>query len=63
MRAIGSSHQRLDARGKVTGETQFPGDINYPDQLHAKILFARRPHARITRLRCLNTLSTIVQSG
>ncbi len=50
MRAIGSSHQRLDARSKVTGETQFPGDINYPDQLHAKILFARRPHARITRL-------------
>ncbi len=50
MRAIGSSKTRLDARGKVTGETLYPGDLNYPNQAHAKVLFARRPHARITRL-------------
>ena len=41
---------RIDALGKVTGEAQYPGDFNYANQAHAKILFARRPHAVITRL-------------
>ena len=50
MQAIGQSVTRLDAIGKVTGETLYPGDINMPGQLHMKILFAGRPHARITRL-------------
>ncbi|HUF40173.1 MAG TPA: xanthine dehydrogenase family protein molybdopterin-binding subunit [Anaerolineales bacterium] len=50
MGRIGSAYPRIDAAGKVTGETLFPGDIDYPDQLHAKILFARRPHARIIRI-------------
>lgn len=38
---------RVDARGKVMGQTLFPGDINRPEQVHGKILFAGRPHARI----------------
>jgi len=50
MSNLGSAHPRIDAAGKVTGKTIFPGDIDYPGQLHAKILFARRPHARITRI-------------
>jgi CO/xanthine dehydrogenase Mo-binding subunit len=50
MSAIGKSHKRIDAVGKVTGATLYPGDINLPNQLHMKILFAGRPHARITRL-------------
>ncbi len=50
MNAIGQSAQRIDAVGKVTGETLYPGDINMPGQLHMKILFAGRPHARVTRL-------------
>ena len=45
MTIIGKSIQRVDARGKVTGETLYPGDINLPGQLHMKILFAGRPHA------------------
>jgi CO/xanthine dehydrogenase Mo-binding subunit len=45
--AIGVSLTRVDALGKVTGETLYPGDINKPNQAHAKILFAGRPHARI----------------
>ncbi len=45
--AIGQSHGRIDARGKVTGQTLYPGDINKPHQLHAKVLFAGRPHAII----------------
>ena len=50
MPVIGQSIQRLDARGKVTGETLYPGDIDRPGQAMGKILFAGRPHARITRL-------------
>jgi len=45
MAVIGQSIQRVDAVGKVTGETLFPGDINLPNQAHMKILFAGRPHA------------------
>ena len=47
MTVIGKSIQRIDARGKVIGETLYPGDINLPNQLSMKILFAGRPHAII----------------
>lgn len=50
MGSIGHSHIRIDAVGKVTGQTQYPGDIDLPGQLWMKILFAGRPHARIQRL-------------
>jgi len=46
-RSIGKSHPRIDAVGKVTGTTLYPGDRNYDDELWMKILFAGRPHARI----------------
>jgi CO/xanthine dehydrogenase Mo-binding subunit len=46
-RSIGKSHPRIDAVGKVTGVTLYPGDRNYDDELWMKILFAGRPHARI----------------
>jgi CO/xanthine dehydrogenase Mo-binding subunit len=45
--AIGKSTTRIDALGKVTGQTLYPGDINKPGQAYAKILFAGRPHAII----------------
>ncbi|MCW5875768.1 MAG: molybdopterin-dependent oxidoreductase [Anaerolineales bacterium] len=47
MSHLGKSALRIDARGKVTGQTLYPGDINRPQQAHAKVLFANRPHARI----------------
>jgi CO/xanthine dehydrogenase Mo-binding subunit len=47
---IGKSLPRVDARGKVTGETLYSGDISMPDMLHMKILFTDRPHARITSI-------------
>lgn len=47
---VGQSINRVDARAKVTGEALFPGDFATPDMLHAKILFARRPHARILNI-------------
>jgi len=50
MREIGSSVQRSDAKGKVTGETLYPGDINLAGQLYMKILFSDRPHAVIRKV-------------
>ncbi|HJW90440.1 MAG TPA: xanthine dehydrogenase family protein molybdopterin-binding subunit, partial [Anaerolineales bacterium] len=50
MPSIGQSVQRLDALGKVTGQTLYPGDINRPNQAYLKILFANRPHAVIRRI-------------
>jgi CO/xanthine dehydrogenase Mo-binding subunit len=44
---IGKSLARIDARGKVTGQTYYPGDLNRPGMLHMKMLFAGRPHARV----------------
>lgn len=50
MSVIGQSVKRIDAVGKVTGETLFPGDINLPNQAYMKILFADRPHAIVRRI-------------
>ncbi len=47
---VGKSIPRVDARGKVTGETQYPGDLSMAGMLHMKILFAERPHARVLRV-------------
>jgi CO/xanthine dehydrogenase Mo-binding subunit len=44
---VGKPLPRVDARGKVTGETQYSGDLARPGMLHMKILFAGRPHARV----------------
>src|SRR5512134_1550524 len=44
---VGKSLPRVDARGKVTGETLYSGDLVMPDMLHMKLLFADRPHARV----------------
>ncbi len=47
---LGKSIQRVDAAGKVTGETLYPGDINLPNQAYMKILFAGYPHAIIRKI-------------
>ena len=47
---IGKSTGRIDAQGKVTGETLFPGDLVGDDMLHMKIRFAGRTHARVLRI-------------
>ncbi len=44
---VGKPLPRVDARGKVTGETPYSGDLSMKGMLHMKILFADRPHARI----------------
>jgi len=47
---IGQSLHRIDAVGKVTGETAYPGDINLPGQLWMKLRFSDRAHARVTAI-------------
>ncbi len=44
---VGTPAPRIDALGKVTGKTEYSGDLVMPGMLHMKILFAGRPHARI----------------
>ena len=44
---VGKSLPRVDARGKVTGETAYSGDLTRKGMLHMKMLFAGRPHARV----------------
>src|SRR5947207_8339243 len=57
---IGASLPRPDALGKVTGATNYPGDLVRPGMLHLKIVFAHRPHARI---RSLDTSAALAQPG
>jgi len=47
---VGQSISRVDARAKVTGEAKYPGDLVMENMLHAKILFAGRPHARVLQI-------------
>jgi CO/xanthine dehydrogenase Mo-binding subunit len=49
--SIGKSIPRVDARGKVTGETPYSGDLSMDGMLHMKLLFAGRPHARIKSIK------------
>ncbi len=44
---VGRSVVRVDARDKVTGVAKYPDDVVLDGTLHAKILFAGRPHARV----------------
>jgi len=39
--------ERVDARGKVTGEALYPGDITPPNLLFGRVLFSGQPHARM----------------
>jgi CO/xanthine dehydrogenase Mo-binding subunit len=49
-KVVGQSLTRIDALGKVTGETPYSGDLSMQGMLHMKILFAGRPHARVKRI-------------
>ncbi len=44
---VGQAIRRIDAVGKVTGETAYPGDIDLPGQLWLKVRFSDRVHARV----------------
>ena len=55
---VGQSLPRVDALGKVTGETPYSGDLSMQGMLHMKILFAGRPHARVKRIDLDKALAT-----
>ncbi len=48
---IGKSFPRVDAHGKVTGETPYSGDLTMKGMLHMKMLFAGRTHARVKQVK------------
>ena len=50
LRVIGLSRRRIDARGKVTGQTIFADDIFLPRMAHCKLLRSPHPHARIRKI-------------
>ena len=50
LRVIGSARQRIDARGKVTGQTIYADDISLPRMAHCKLLRSPHPHAYIRRI-------------
>ena len=47
LRVIGVPRRRVDARGKVTGQTKFADDIMLPRMAFCKLLRSPHPHARI----------------
>jgi len=57
-KSVGTSHSRIDAQGKVTGETNYPGDLHQPGMLHMKTLMAERPHARVRDIRIDEALAS-----
>ncbi len=44
------SVNRVDAAGKVTGTTLYPGDLTPQNLLHGKVLFSHQPHARMVSM-------------
>jgi 4-hydroxybenzoyl-CoA reductase alpha subunit len=47
---IGQSLPKIDAWGKVTGETKYADDLVLPRMAHAKLLRSPHPHALIKRI-------------
>ncbi len=47
---LGTSEHKIDAPGKVTGETLYPGDLIRENMLHGKVMFSGRPHARMIKM-------------
>ncbi|GAB4422810.1 MAG: xanthine dehydrogenase subunit D [Anaerolineae bacterium] len=48
--SLGKSIKRVDAQGKVTGQTLYPGDRNQEKELWLKLLFSSRVHARVVSI-------------
>ncbi len=47
---VGVGVNRVDAIGKVTGETKYAGDIKLPGMCYGKILLSAYPRARVLRI-------------
>ena len=55
---LGKPLRRVDALGKVTGETRFADDFSMPGMLHMKLVRATVPHARILGIDTGKALAT-----
>jgi carbon-monoxide dehydrogenase large subunit len=49
-RVLGKNYPRVDAADKVSGRSQYAGDVYLPGMLICKVLKSSRPHARILRI-------------
>ena len=47
LQSVGTSEQRVDALGKVTGDTDYTADIPFDDLAHAKLVRSAVPHGRV----------------
>jgi 4-hydroxybenzoyl-CoA reductase alpha subunit len=56
--SIGKPLRRVDARGKVTGETVYADDLALPGMLHMKLVRSSVPHARILGVDASRALAT-----
>ena len=49
---LGRSVERLEDPPLVTGDARFAGDINFPHQLHMRVVRSPHAHAEITSIDC-----------
>jgi len=61
LRVIGEARQRIDVRGKVTGQTVYADDISLPRMAYCKILRSPHPHARIRNWTATTTMQASIQ--
>ena len=50
LRLIGTPFRRVDGRAKVTGQTKFADDLNFPRMVHMKLVRSTVPHGRIVSI-------------
>jgi 4-hydroxybenzoyl-CoA reductase subunit alpha len=60
LHVVGSGRRRVDARGKVMGQTVYADDISLPRMAYCKLLRSPHPHARI---RSIDTSRALAHPG
>lgn len=50
LKIVGKPFRRVDGRAKVTGQTRFADDVEFPRTAYAKLVRSTVPHARITNI-------------
>ena len=50
LKIVGTPFRRVDARAKVTGQTRFADDVQFPRTVYIKLVRSTVPHARIRHI-------------
>jgi 4-hydroxybenzoyl-CoA reductase subunit alpha len=50
LKIVGKPFRRVDGRAKVTGQTRFADDLQFPRTAHVKLVRSTVPHARIKNI-------------